>query len=128
MIAVVALIVFGPRKLPQMAKTLGKTMADFRSATNEFKSTWEREASFSELDNTEEKKVSYLTDTVVNEKKTIINPEPVSATSSLSTPQIKELSKEEIAQMFPENKILPETASSLVKKPETPVATNRDWL
>jgi len=48
LIGAVALIVFGPRKLPQMAKTLGKAMADFKNTTNEFKSTWEREVSFEE--------------------------------------------------------------------------------
>lgn len=48
LIGMVALIIFGPRKLPQMAKTLGKFMADFRSTTNEFKTTWQKEAGFDE--------------------------------------------------------------------------------
>src|SRR5215213_4314244 len=47
-IGIIALIFLGPRKLPQIAKTIGKTMADFRSTTNEFKSTWEREVNFEE--------------------------------------------------------------------------------
>lgn len=51
LIGIVALIIFGPRKLPQMAKTLGKMMAEFRSATNEFKTTWQKEASFEEESN-----------------------------------------------------------------------------
>lgn len=38
----------GPRKLPQIAKTIGKTMADFRNTTNEFKATWQREVDFEE--------------------------------------------------------------------------------
>ncbi len=46
MIGAVALIIFGPRKLPQMAKTLGKAMAEFKNTTSEFKSTWEREVNF----------------------------------------------------------------------------------
>src|SRR5829696_3542209 len=48
LIGAIALIIFGPRKLPQMAKTLGKMMAEFRTATNEFKTTWQKEASFEE--------------------------------------------------------------------------------
>ena len=48
MIGIVALIFLGPRKLPQIAKTIGKAMADFRNTTNEFKATWEREVDFEE--------------------------------------------------------------------------------
>ena len=48
LIGIIALIFLGPRKLPQIARTGGKTMADFRSTTNEFKSTWEREVNFEE--------------------------------------------------------------------------------
>lgn len=48
LIGIIALIFLGPRKLPQIAKTIGKTMADFRNTTNEFKSTWEREVNFDE--------------------------------------------------------------------------------
>jgi Tat protein translocase TatB subunit len=42
-ILVVALIFFGPRKLPQLAKTVGKSLAEFRKASEDFKRTWERE-------------------------------------------------------------------------------------
>jgi Tat protein translocase TatB subunit len=48
LIGIVALIFLGPRKLPQIAKTIGKTMADFRNTTNEFKATWQREVDFEE--------------------------------------------------------------------------------
>jgi TatA/E family protein of Tat protein translocase len=36
-ILVVALIVFGPKKLPELAKALGKGMAEFKKATHEIK-------------------------------------------------------------------------------------------
>lgn len=48
LIGIVALIFLGPRKLPQIARTIGKTMADFRNTTNEFKATWQREVDFDE--------------------------------------------------------------------------------
>lgn len=38
-ILVIALVVFGPKKLPDLARSLGKGMAEFRKATEEFKTT-----------------------------------------------------------------------------------------
>lgn len=43
LILIVALIVFGPRKLPEMGKSLGKMMAEFRKASNDFQRTIEEE-------------------------------------------------------------------------------------
>jgi Tat protein translocase TatB subunit len=43
LIFVVALIVFGPRKLPEIGKSLGKMMAEFRRASNDFRNTIESE-------------------------------------------------------------------------------------
>ena len=40
-ILVVALIVFGPKKLPELAKALGKGMAEFKKATHEIKESLE---------------------------------------------------------------------------------------
>jgi len=42
-IFVIALLVFGPRKLPELGKTLGKGLAEFKRASNELKRTWEDE-------------------------------------------------------------------------------------
>ncbi len=44
LIFVIALIVFGPKKLPEIGKSLGKAMHDFKQATNEFKEKLESEA------------------------------------------------------------------------------------
>jgi TatA/E family protein of Tat protein translocase len=43
MILVVALIIFGPRKLPELGKTLGQSLAQFRKASDDFKRQWEDE-------------------------------------------------------------------------------------
>lgn len=48
LIGIVALMFLGPRKLPEMAKKIGKIMAEFRSTTSEFKETWQREVNFEE--------------------------------------------------------------------------------
>lgn len=42
-ILAIALIFFGPRKLPQLARSMGKGLAEFRKASDDFKQTWERE-------------------------------------------------------------------------------------
>ena len=43
LILLIALIVFGPRKLPEIGKSMGKMMAEFRKASNEFRQTIENE-------------------------------------------------------------------------------------
>jgi TatA/E family protein of Tat protein translocase len=43
LILVVALIVFGPRKLPEIGKSLGRMMNEFKKASNEFRQTLEDE-------------------------------------------------------------------------------------
>ena len=43
LILVVALIFFGPRKLPQLSRQIGKSLAEFKKASDDFKRTWERE-------------------------------------------------------------------------------------
>ncbi len=35
-IFVIALIIFGPRKLPELGRSLGQSLAEFKKATNEF--------------------------------------------------------------------------------------------
>ena len=39
----IALIIFGPRKLPELGKSLGKSLAEFKRASNELKNTLEEE-------------------------------------------------------------------------------------
>lgn len=53
LILVIALIVFGPRKLPELGKSLGQAMAQFRKASDEFKRTWEQEVEFEKVRKTE---------------------------------------------------------------------------
>jgi TatA/E family protein of Tat protein translocase len=43
LILVIALLVFGPRKLPEIGKALGKGIAEFKRASNDLKQTVEAE-------------------------------------------------------------------------------------
>ena len=42
-IFVIALIIFGPRKLPELGRSLGRGIAEFKKATNELQNTLEQE-------------------------------------------------------------------------------------
>jgi TatA/E family protein of Tat protein translocase len=117
LIGAIALIVFGPKKLPQMAKTVGKAMKEFRKATDEFKSTWEREANIDDLIKDEPN------------KKILENPvaaEDTFSRNSIQLPEVKQASKEDFTALQttpnPEIPIGNETA-------ETTTSTAKsDWI
>ncbi|HEY0082005.1 MAG TPA: twin-arginine translocase TatA/TatE family subunit [Pyrinomonadaceae bacterium] len=50
LILVAALVLFGPRKLPEMSRKMGKALNDFRRAGDDFKRTWEREVAIESVD------------------------------------------------------------------------------
>lgn len=54
-ILVVALVVFGPRRLPDIGRKIGKGMAEFRRASDDFKRTWEREVEIERTTTTAER-------------------------------------------------------------------------
>src|SRR5437763_3233231 len=49
-ILVAALIFFGPRKLPELSRKIGKSLSEFRRASEDFKRTWEREVNIENLE------------------------------------------------------------------------------
>ena len=49
LVFVLALLLFGPRKLPEIGKAIGKTLAEFKRATNDFHSSLEREIELEKL-------------------------------------------------------------------------------
>jgi TatA/E family protein of Tat protein translocase len=49
LIFIVALIVFGPKRLPEIGRTIGKALGEFKKATDDLKSTIEREVHAEEL-------------------------------------------------------------------------------
>ena len=57
-IFVLALLIFGPKKLPQLGKTFGKSMAEFRRASNDLRSTFQREMDAIDRENQEVKDIA----------------------------------------------------------------------
>ena len=110
-ILVIALIVFGPRKLPELGKTLGQSLAQFRRASEDFKRQWE--------------------DEVTIERQRIEAPAPAPAEHA-SYPAPESTSVEEIQTSASEEPLHVATAS------ETPATahheetaaqkTKRDWM
>jgi Sec-independent protein translocase protein TatA len=113
-----------------MVKTFGKTMSEFKSATNEFKSTWEKEASF-ELEEESKKKINSSTETSLNTE-TMISLEPTTQEfeqKSFPAPKIKQLPPEVIAQTFQNRELLGETKTeSAENKIEKQTSDKRDWI
>jgi TatA/E family protein of Tat protein translocase len=49
MIFIVGLLLFGPRKMPQLGRSIGRALGEFRRASNEFKRTVEDEVAAEEI-------------------------------------------------------------------------------
>jgi Tat protein translocase TatB subunit len=49
-IGVLALLVFGPSKLPELGRMVGRTMREFRRASDEFRTTVETNLNFNDID------------------------------------------------------------------------------
>ncbi|NUR54277.1 MAG: TatA/E family twin arginine-targeting protein translocase [Acidobacteria bacterium] len=52
----IALVVFGPRKLPELGRSLGKAIAEFKRATNDLQQTLEEEIHADEQRSAEERR------------------------------------------------------------------------
>lgn len=56
-ILVIALIIFGPRKLPELGKSLGKSINEFKKASTELQNTLEKEIQIEEQKEKEDERV-----------------------------------------------------------------------
>lgn len=91
LVGMVALIVFGPRKLPQMARKAGKIMREIKSASNDFRSTWDREVA-QEDGVVSTKSLSFGSETDESERKDEISEEINKSKNIL--PEVREVSKD----------------------------------
>ena len=96
-ILIVALIVFGPKKLPDLAKSLGKGMAEFKKATDDFKSTIQNDISTLENEVKDVKKD--LTEEVYNPE--VASQPEIQAASETPSPELPISSTDPVATSSP---------------------------
>jgi Tat protein translocase TatB subunit len=128
LILAVALIFFGPRKLPQISRQIGKAMAEFKRHSEDFKRTWEREVALEsarsepEPDRATPSPDHSIIETTVERGNTIHNaaaPEE-SAAYFESAPETVSIPTETTS--------VPTTVSSTVEPARIEPSSKRDWL
>ncbi len=115
LIGLVALIVFGPRKLPEFARMLGKARNEFKRTTDDFKQTWEREVNFE----SEEKQIN---ESGTPMRENLIQRTDIATKNEIITPEIKELSQAEFQQSIPVKKL------ENSEQTENNLTDKRNWL
>ena len=78
-ILVIALIIFGPRKLPELGRSLGKSLGEFKRASNELRNTLEEEVRVEEQKD-QRAKIEAEQTSAIDAAKT--SPAPTGATST----------------------------------------------
>jgi sec-independent protein translocase protein TatA len=86
-ILVIALIIFGPRKLPELGRSLGRSIGEFKKASNELRSTLEEEI---RIEETREQKAAIREEQNSAVAAASINPTPTVATPPAATPPVDE--------------------------------------
>lgn len=127
LIGIIALIIFGPRKLPEMMKKFGSIMAEFKRSTNEFKESWEREVSFENLEKQTSEEKKLLNDNVENS----IGRESYPLENEIVAPEIKEIKSDQFEQVLTENEKREdlETENILISNEvKNDLNDKRDWL
>lgn len=116
LIGLVALIVFGPKKIPELARTVGKVMTEIRRSTDDFKKTWEREAGIEPGSGSIENRVNNFLGNS-NEMET-----KIPSNQEIFSPEIKQINKEDFEKKLP--KELPQESAEVKEN-----STNKsDWL
>lgn len=75
MIFIVGLLLFGPRKMPQLGRSIGRALGEFRRASNEFKRTVEDEVAAEEIRSVE-KELREIKQTGADAVKQVVEGDP----------------------------------------------------
>jgi sec-independent protein translocase protein TatA len=85
-IMVIALIIFGPRKLPELGRSLGKSINEFKKASNELRNTLEEEIRVDEQKERQAKIAADQQSAISGAEVHTATPTPVAAPSATVTP------------------------------------------
>jgi len=128
LVGVIALIFLGPRRLPENARKIGKIMAEFRTTTQEFKSTWEREVNFEE--EAKAFKIDPIEEELADQQSRELDTSSPLVENTIGAPEVKQIDKESfdrIAAANTEAEI--KVPSSETAPEEVDVLSNkRHWL
>lgn len=94
LIGLIALIVFGPRKLPEMARKLGSYMTEFRKVSGDFRTTWSEAIELEKPNKPLEKTESEI------EKINGIQKELKSPNENSTLPEVRKIDKEEFDKLI----------------------------
>lgn len=124
LILAIALIVIGPKKLPDLAKSLGRAMREFKRATTEFKETMDLDSDFKEVksafDDINDDIKGSLVDTAVPDNH---------AQSGTDTPETAEHETEKDQhEKHPANNVNESQSADEISKEERDVQTDAEIL
>ena len=108
LVGIIALIFLGPRKLPEIARKIGKITSEFRGTANEFKETWQRE-------------VDFEVETNAIDEETVAR-ETISAAESREAPAVREIDPSAIG------KLTQTPAEAIEESPAINTNDKQNWL
>ena len=137
LILAIALIVIGPKKLPDLAKSLGRAMREFKKATNEFKETIQIDEDLTDVKKAFDGLGEDIKDSISQKKDSADFKQPDASASAESPVDQKDKDAEDavddkddkldqLKQAFDELKAPDQTASE--KKPESNAKTDKKEL
>src|SRR5262245_35852659 len=92
-ILVVALIIFGPRKLPELGRSLGRSIGEFKKASNELRSTLEEEIRIEEQKDSRAAMRAEQNSAVAAASAMPPTPMPIATPEAVSTPTEETVSR-----------------------------------
>ncbi|PYS89681.1 MAG: twin-arginine translocase subunit TatB [Acidobacteria bacterium] len=128
LVGVVALIFLGPRRLPEIARKIGKIMAEFRTTTQEFKSTWEREVNFEE--EAKAFKLDPIEEELAEQQAREFDTSQSFVENTIGAPEVKQIDKESFDRIAAENNEAEVNMPSPESTPEEAdvLSDKRHWL